>query len=106
MKIFEHMNDVLDIMWGNVMEAEKYAKQAHELKDSCHSYADWCKEMATKHIEFNDNGRNVYERLKERMHEDSEHTMHHEGIKMILDRNMAKLQRVCSEVKAMIGMYK
>jgi hypothetical protein len=106
MKIYEHMNDVLDIMWGNLMEAEKYIKQAHELHDECRLYADWCHAMATKHIEFNTDGKAVYDRLKERMHEDHEHAEHHAGIVMILDRNMAKLTRHCSEIKAMMAMYK
>ena len=60
MHMYEHMNDVLDIMWGNLMEAEKYIKQAHELHDECRMYADWCHAMATRHIEFNTDGKAVY----------------------------------------------
>ena len=106
MYIYEHMNDVLDIMWGNLMEAEKYIKEAHELRDECRTYADWCKEMAMKHIEFNSNGKNVYDRLKERLHEDHEHTEHHKGVVMILDHNMAKLNHYSAEIKAKLAEYK
>lgn len=106
MKIYEHMNDVLDIMWGNLMEAEKYAKMAHELKDECRAYADWANSMAMRHIEFNTGGRTVYDRLKERMHEDHEEAGHQEGIVMILDRNLAKMNRLCAEIKAMTDMHK
>lgn len=106
MRIFEHMNDVLDIMWGNLMEADKYIREAHMLKDECRTYADWCKDMAAKHIEFNNGGKAVYDRLKERLHEDEEHKMHHAGIAMILDRNMAKLNHQCAEIKAKMSEYK
>ena len=106
MYIYEHMNDVLDIMWKNLMEADNYIDMAHELKDECRAYADWCKEMAAKHMEFNTGGRSVYERLKERMHEDHEHKEHHAGAVMVLDRNMAKLNQHCAELKAKMAEYK
>lgn len=106
MHMYEMMNDVLDIMWGNLMEADKYVKMAHELKDDCRTYADWCKEMAMKHMEFNTGGRNVFDRLKERLHEDHEHTQHHAGVMLILDRQMAKLNQHCAEIKAKMEAYK
>ena len=106
MQIYEYMNDVLDVMWGNLMEADKYIRGAHELKDECRAMADWYKDMAMKHVEFNTAGKSIYERLKERMHEDHEHAEHHAGILMILDRNMAKLNHNCAEVKAKMEAYK
>lgn len=106
MNIYEHMSDVLDIMWGNLMEADKYIKMAHKLREECRAYADWCKEMAGKHIEFNANGRNAYERLRERLHEDHEHKDHHAGVLLVLDRNMAKLNGYCAEIKAKLAEYK
>lgn len=106
MKMYELMADTLDIMWGNLMEADKYIKMAHEIKDECRTFADWCKEMSMRHMEFNATGRTVYDRLKDRLHEDHEHAAHYAGIVMVLDRNMGKLNRQCSEIKAMMEMYK
>ncbi len=106
MHMYEHMNDVLDIMWGNLMEADKYVGMAHELKDECRAYADWCKEMAHKHIEFNSGGKTVYDRMKERLHEEHEHKEHHAGALLVLDRNMAKLHQHCAEIKAKMAEYK
>lgn len=106
MYMYEHMNDVLDIMWGNLMEADKYIRMAHELKDECRSYADWCKDMAAKHIEFNTAGRTVFDRMKDKLREDHEHAAHHPGILMILERNMAKLNHNCAEIKAKMEAYK
>ena len=59
-----------------------------------------------QHIEFNTGGRTVYDRLKERMHEDHEGAAHHEGIMLILDRNLAKMNRLSAEIKAMTDMHK
>jgi len=106
MHMYEHMSDVLDIMWGNLMEADKYIKMAHELRDECRVYADWCKDMAMKHIEFNTGGKTVYERMRDKLHEDHEHAAHHEGILMILDRQMAKLSHNCAEIKSKMDAYK
>lgn len=106
MHAYEHMGDVQDIMWGNLMEADKYAKMAHELKDECRSYADWCRDMAMKHIEFNTAGKNVYDRMKDKLAEDQGSREHHTGILMILDRNMAKLNQHCAQIKAKLEAYK
>lgn len=106
MHIYEHMNDVLDIMWKNLMEADNYIDEAHKMKEECRHIADWYKEMAAKHMEFNSAGRSVYDRLKERLHEDHEHAEHHAGIVMILDRNLAKLNQHCAELKIKMSEYK
>ena len=106
MHIYEHMSDVLDIMWGNLMEADKYIKEAHELRDECRTYADWCRDMAMKHIEFNTAGKGVFDRLKDRMREDTEHAAHHPGIMVILDRQMAKLHHAAAEIKVKMDAYK
>lgn len=108
MRTYEQMNDVLEIMWGNLMEADKYVKMAHELKDECRTFADWCKDMANKHIEFNATGKNVYERMKDKLGEDSEHAdaAHHPGILLILDRQMAKLNQHGAEIRAKLDAYK
>lgn len=106
MHIYEHMSDTMDVMWGNLMEADKYIREAHELKDECRTMADWYKDMALKHLEFNTGGKTVYERLKDQLKEDHEYTAHHEGIMMILDRQMAKLNHTCAEVKAKLEAYK
>lgn len=106
MHTYEHMNDVLDIMWGNLMEADKYIGMAHEMKDECRTMADWYKDMAMKHIEFNTSGKALFERLKDKLHEDHEHAAHHAGILLILDRQMSKLNQHCAELKAKMEAYK
>lgn len=103
---FERMNEVMDIMWGNVMEADKYIKEAHDTKDECRSYADWCREMAMKHLEFNTPGKGVFDRIKDMVATEHEHAPHIHGIMKVFDHQMHRLSRVTAEVKAMIDMYK
>lgn len=106
MHIYEQMNDVLDIMWGNLMEADKYIKEAHDLKDTNRFYADWCKEMGMKHIEFNTNGKTVFDRMRDMLLNSQEHVDNSRAMVMIFDRQMAKLNRHCAEIKALMEMYK
>lgn len=105
MKSYEMLSDVLDIMWSNLMEAEKYIREAHDLKDECRMYADWCREMAERHIEFNANGRALFDRLRDMMSE-QENIEHANAMAMIFDRQLAKLNRHCAEIKATLTMYK
>ena len=105
MHIYEQIDDVVEIMWGNAMEAAKYAREAHELKEDCRAYADWCRDMSIKHLEFNTAGKAVYERMKERLHEHGE-SEHAKGLLMVLDRQMNKLSRQHAETKAMLDAYK
>lgn len=103
---FERMNEVLDIMWGNVMEADKYIKEAHDMKDECRAYADWCRDMAAKHLEFNSTGRNVFDRVRDMVAAEHEHTAHMPGMMIVFDHQTHRLSRVSAEVKTMIDMYK
>ena len=105
MHIYEYIDDTLEIMWGNVMEASKYANEAHDMKDECRAFADWCRDMAMKHLEFNTAGKTVYDRLKDRLHEDTEHE-HAKGLMMVFERQMHKLNRQHAEIKAMLDTYK
>ena len=106
MHIYEQIDDILGIMWGNVMEASRYMREAHDLKENCRGFADWCRDMAMKHLEFNTAGKALYERMRERLHEDGEHSIHAKGLMMVFDRQMHKLDRQHAEVKAMLDAYK
>lgn len=105
MHIYEYIDDTLEIMWGNVMEASKYAREAHEMKDECRAFADWSRDMAAKHLEFNTAGKAVYDRLKDRLHEGTE-PEHAKGLLMIFERQIHKLNRQHAEIKAMLDAYK
>lgn len=106
MSHFEYMNDVLDIMWGNLMEADKYIKEAHDLKDECRAYADWCRDMAMKHMEFNTTGRSVFDRIRDMVAAEHEHSTHMPGMMKVYDHQLHRMSKHTAEVKAMMDMYK
>lgn len=106
MSHFERLNEVLDIMWGNVMEAEKYIKEAHEMKSECPSYADWCRDMAVRHLEFNSTGRTVFDRIRDMVAAEHEHMAHMPGMMRVYDHQTHKLARESAEVRMLIDMYK
>lgn len=105
MHIFEQMDDVLEIMWGNAMEADKYMRMACEMKEHCRNFAGWYRDMAAKHMEFNTAGRALFDRLREGLRADEADAAHSEGILMVYERQMAKLNRHCAQVRAMLDAY-
>lgn len=53
---------LIDTMKGNVAEAERYAEKACRMRDYCPDTAEWCAEMARRHLEFNNKGASVLEK--------------------------------------------
>lgn len=106
MRTYEQMEEVLDIMWGNIEEAKKYMGMAYEWKDTCRAFADWCKAMATGHMAFNDAGKPVYDKMKETLKNEPEHAAHLTGIMAIMDRQTAKIAKHAAKANAMIAAYK
>ena len=106
MHTYDLMGDVIDTMWGNLMEAERYIKEAYEMKDSCRSYADWCRTMAVGHMNFNESAKPVYDRLHERLREEPEHAHEIHGIMAIMNRQWNKIAKHTAEINSMIASYK
>lgn len=50
---------ILDVMKGNIREAENYAEKACNMKGYCAECAEWCTEMAKRHLSFNERGMNI-----------------------------------------------
>lgn len=59
----------LDVSEKNLEEAEKYAKLAHRLKMQYRPAADWCVEMAKKHLDFNINASIMLDQLCKELHD-------------------------------------
>lgn len=105
MHMLEKMDDVLEILWGNAMEADRYAQMACEMKERCRGAADWYRDMATKHLEFNAAGRTLFDRMRDEMRTDAKHAAHSEGALMVYEKQMAKLSRHCAQTRAMLDAY-
>lgn len=39
-----------DIIAGNLREARKYIGKAYEMREACRPAADWCRDMAVRHL--------------------------------------------------------
>ena len=53
---------ILETMQGNIREAEKYIEMACHTKHHCQDTAEWCLEMAKRHLEFNSKGTALLDR--------------------------------------------
>lgn len=90
----------------NVHEAEAHIQKAHELRDSCRMTADWYKEMAHRHLEFNNQGRTLYDKQMRDLAEAIDADTYLPGIKAAYNDWISDINEKTAEVMAMISMYK
>jgi hypothetical protein len=103
MKMIKWASDIIE---NNIKEAEKYAHKAHELRDVNRAAADWCKEMATSHLRFNDTGHGVVKKLIEAYVASGEHSPLEAGMRAVYNERHADLMHRTAEVQALLNMYK
>lgn len=90
----------------NVHEAENHIRKAHELRDTCRMTADWYKEMAQRHLEFNNQGRALYDKQMRDLHDMPDAAEYMPGIKAAYGDWLSDISEKTAEVMAMIQMYK
>ena len=90
----------------NVHEAEQHIKKAHEMRETCRMTADWYKEMAQRHLEFNAQGRAIYDRKMRDLIEAQDAAEYVPGIKAAYNDWISDINEKTAEVMAMISMYK
>ena len=95
-----------DIIAGNLREARKYIGKAYELRESCRPAADWCKEMAVRHLEFNQIGHSMVKKLIEDYANSGAQSELLPGMKAVYTDMHADIMRESAEVQAMISAYK
>ena len=93
-----------DIIAGNLREARKYINQAYELKETYPQAAEWCKEMAAKHLEFNAKGHELTKKLISEAEAKQSHLG--PGMKAVYDDIHADMVRENAEIMAMINGFK
>ena len=106
MEIIYHIKKTAKMMDQNVHEAEKHIKKAHEMRDTCRMTADWYKEMAHRHLEFNVQGRALYDRKMRDLIESEDAAEYLPGIKAAYNDWVSDINEKTAEVMAMIQMYK
>lgn len=95
-----------DVIAGNLREARKYIRKAYELRDECREAADWCRDMAVKHLEFNVKGHDLAKKLIADYAAKDQHAALAPGMKAVYDCIHADLARESAEVQAMVQAYK
>jgi hypothetical protein len=96
---------ILDVMKGNIHEAENYAEKACHMKGYCPECAEWCTEMAKRHLSFNDRGMSLLN------HHHSELMAKVEGelaggIDMMIHERRAWLNEEAAEIHAKLDKNK
>lgn len=95
-----------DIIIGNQHEAEKYIGKAYELRDTHKDAADWCKDMAHKHLEFNAKGHELVKKLISDYTASGQHSALAPGMQAVYNDMHADMMRKHAEIMAMISTYK
>lgn len=96
---------ILDVIKGNVDEAEKYAKKAHKMKAWNKETADWCCAMSKKHLEFNADGERLLERFCAELEQASGGDELMGAMKTMVHDKKAWIADETAEVKVMQEMY-
>jgi len=105
-EMFWSIKKIAKNLEGNICEAHKYARMAHEWKDKCKMQADWYRDMAQSHLNFNAAGKTLYEKRMADLAGMEEAEMHIHGIKMAYDAWMRDVTEETAEVQALLSMYK
>lgn len=96
---------ILDVMKGNVQEAEKYAEKACHMRDHCPDSAEWCVEMAKKHLEFNNKGMSLLDKHLAALTDKADGEVVG-AIKMYVHEKRSHLAEESVEVHVMLDKYK
>ena len=95
-----------DVIAGNLREARKYVEKAYEMRESCRPVADWCRDMAARHLEFNVQGHAIAKKMIEDFAESGKQSELAPGMQAVYADIHADMMRDSAEIQAMIAGYK
>lgn len=95
----------LGVEEGNLEEAKKYACKAHALKLQSKQAADWCVEMAKRHLEFNAKADTMLDQLTKEMGEAAGGGEVVNAIKSAVNERRERIAEETAEVKMKINIY-
>lgn len=93
----------LEIEEHNLEEAEKYAKKAHALKLQHKQAADWCAEMAKKHVEFNEKANSLLDALCKELTEATGGGEISNAMKATISERRERIAEETAEVNSLIS---
>lgn len=91
---------------GNIHEAEEKIKTAYKMRDTDKAVADWYKDMAVKHLAFNDAGHSIVVRLIKDAEETNKSNPLYPGMLAVYNEMHAEIMSENAEVQGMIAAYK
>ena len=103
--IMEQIERVAGAIMHNVEEAEEHIEHAHKLKEVCRLEADWYKDMANQHMNFNTSGKALFDKLMNDLRSHSEMAQQMEAVISLYERWMLAINRDAARVQTMISMY-
>lgn len=95
-----------DEMWGNIHEAKEKIMQAYKLRDEDKAIADWYKDMAKAHMDFNGVAHTQVKRLIDHAKEAMKDNPMTPGMLAVYNEMHADIMAAAAEVSAMISAYK
>lgn len=106
MEMVHYIKKTVKAMDHNLHEAEEHIRRAYDMRDKCSMSADWYKEMAHRHMEFNAMGRAIYDRKMRELSEMPEAAEYMPGIRAAYNDWVGDINEKAAEVAMMIQMYK
>lgn len=91
---------------GNIREAEEKIMMAYKMRDVDKAVADWYKEMAVKHLAFNETGHSIVVRLIKETEETNKSNPLYAGMMAVYNEMHADIMAESAEVQGMIAAYK
>ena len=92
-----------EIVAGNLDEAKRYAAMAHAAKDEQRQEADWYLEMARRHLEFNNAGLTLVDRMAAEYAQ--EHAQEGPGVMAMHRFRRAQWAKETAQIPAMVTGY-
>lgn len=106
MKLFRQLSNDIN---GNIEEARDKIKTAYALKSDCPEAAQWYKEMASAHINFNSNGIQTIKKRMEAFKSSEEYkrnSSYADGMIAAWEAMLTDIISRTTETKAMVDGFK
>lgn len=91
---------------SNIEEAHRLISKAYELRETDKATADWFKDMAAKHLEFNTAGHTIVTKKIADYDASGKNSPLAPGMKAMYRDKHAKITRKAAEVQSMVSTYK
>ena len=103
MKMIKHLSDEIR---HNIHEAREKIGTAYQLKDKDRGVADWYKQMAIAHLDFNSTGHSCVTRLISEARASERDNPMMPGMIAVYEEIHADIMKESAEVSAMIAAFK